>query len=105
MKAPRPGVPDGGDGLQVWRVAADEYIENKISPGQPKRSGLSVWIVGGGGHNPHRKKVTRYEMSRMVRTDSLKEKDRVGWIHLAQNTVQWQALVNTIMNQERPQIY
>jgi hypothetical protein len=41
----RPQVADGGDGLQIWRVAAN--ILNKQSR-QPTRGGLPDWGFGVG---------------------------------------------------------
>jgi hypothetical protein len=46
----RPQVADGGDGLQIWRVAAN--ILNK----QPTRGGPPAWGLGVGLTTPHRKK-------------------------------------------------
>jgi hypothetical protein len=56
----RPQVADGGEGLQIWRVASN--ILNKQSrtadKGWPSSLGL-----GGGLTTPHLKKIVRYEMS------------------------------------------
>jgi hypothetical protein len=53
----RPLVADGGEGLQIWRVAAN--ILNK-----QLRTADKGWLGGwaGGLTTPHRKKETRYEM-------------------------------------------
>jgi hypothetical protein len=47
----RPQVADGGDGLQIWRVA--ENILNKLS----RKADLSVWgfAVGLTTHNNNNK--------------------------------------------------
>jgi hypothetical protein len=58
----RPQVADGGEGLQIWRVAANIYWI--ISRGQPTRGGRPAWGLGGVLTTPHRKKKeTCYEMS------------------------------------------
>jgi hypothetical protein len=44
----RPQIADGGDGLQIWRVAAN--ILNK-RPRQPTRGGPPDWGVGRGANN------------------------------------------------------
>jgi hypothetical protein len=49
----RPQVADGGDGLQIWTVAAN--ILNEKS-GQPTRGGPPAWGLGVGLTAPHRKK-------------------------------------------------
>jgi hypothetical protein len=49
----RPQVADGGDGLQIWRVAAN--ILNKQSRTTDKKWSSSLG-VGRGATNPHRKK-------------------------------------------------
>jgi hypothetical protein len=48
-----PGVVDGGDGLQVWRVAANIY---SISRGQTTRGVPPAWGLGEGLTTLHRKK-------------------------------------------------
>jgi hypothetical protein len=53
----RPQVADGGEGLQIWRVAAN--ILNKQSRTADK-GWPSSWGVG--LTTPHHKKETRYEM-------------------------------------------
>jgi hypothetical protein len=59
LSPPRPQVADGGEGLQIWRVAAN--ILNKQSQTADKGWSSSLG-VGRGANNPHRKKVMRYEM-------------------------------------------
>jgi hypothetical protein len=54
----RPQVADG-EGLQIWRVAAN--ILNKQSR-QPTRGGPSAWGLGVGLTTPHRKNIMCYEM-------------------------------------------
>jgi hypothetical protein len=49
----RPQVADGGDGLQIWRVAVN--IRNKQS-GQPTRGSPPAGVVGHGLPTAHRKK-------------------------------------------------
>jgi hypothetical protein len=53
----RPQVADGGDRLQIWRVAANTL--NKQS--RPADKGLGV-----GPTTPHRKKLVCYEMVYMT---------------------------------------
>jgi hypothetical protein len=62
----RPQVADGGESLQIWRVAAN--ILNKQSRTADK-GGPPAWGLGGGLTTPHRKKGTRYEM--LQRTSEL----------------------------------
>jgi hypothetical protein len=50
----RPRVADGGDGLQIWRVAAS--ILNKQSR-TADRGGPPAWRLGGRLKTHHRKKV------------------------------------------------
>jgi hypothetical protein len=59
----RPQVADGGEGLQIWRVAAN--ILNKQSRTADKGWPSSLG-VGLGRTTPHRKKETRYEMLKMA---------------------------------------
>jgi hypothetical protein len=59
----RPQVAGGGDGLQIWRVAAN--ILN-ISRGQPTMGGPPAWGLGVGLITPHRKKIS---LLRNVTTD------------------------------------
>jgi hypothetical protein len=49
----RPQVADGGDGLQIWRAAAN--ILNKQS-GKPARGGPTTWLLDVGLTTPQRKK-------------------------------------------------
>jgi hypothetical protein len=56
----RPQVADGGEGLQIWRVAAN--ILNKQSR-QPTRDGPPAWGLSVGLTTPHRKKRACYENS------------------------------------------
>jgi hypothetical protein len=56
----RPQVADGGNGLRIWRVAAN--ILNS-SRGQPTRGGPPAWGLGMWLTTPHRKKVTCYKNS------------------------------------------
>jgi hypothetical protein len=49
----RPQVADGGDGLQIWRVAAN-ILNN--SRGQSTRGGPPAWGLGVGLITLHRKK-------------------------------------------------
>jgi hypothetical protein len=61
----RPQVADGGNSLQIWRVAAN--ILNKqswISAGGPPAWGLSVGLT-----TPPRKKLSSYENSLKVYYD------------------------------------
>jgi hypothetical protein len=48
----RPQVADGGDALQVSRVAAN--VLNK----QPTRGGPPAWGLGVGLTTPHRRKIS-----------------------------------------------
>jgi hypothetical protein len=48
----RPQVVDGGDGLQIWRVAANVL---NMSSGQPTGGGPLAWGFGGGLTTHHRK--------------------------------------------------
>jgi hypothetical protein len=50
----RPQVADGGDALQVWRVAAD--ILNKLLRGKATRGNTPAWGLGVGLTTAHRKK-------------------------------------------------
>jgi hypothetical protein len=54
-----PQVADGGEGLQIWRVAAD--ILNKQSRTADKGWPSSLG-VGRGANNSHRNKRNMYEM-------------------------------------------
>jgi hypothetical protein len=54
----RPQVADGGNTLQVWRVAAN--ILNKQSR-TPDKGGPPAWGLGVGLTTPHRKKSPCYE--------------------------------------------
>jgi hypothetical protein len=120
----RPQVTDGGEGLQIWRVAAN--ILNKQSrtadKGWPSNLG-----VGRGLTPPHRKKrntlrnVTKgLGIGRILWHDLRHGKwlgrprrrwednikmdfweigfGDVDWIHWAQDRDRWRALVNTVMN-------
>jgi hypothetical protein len=66
----RPQVADGGNTLQVWRVAAN--ILNKRR-GQPTRGGPRAWGLGVGLTTPRRKNklVTKPNMKPRNWTDSL----------------------------------
>jgi hypothetical protein len=51
----RPQVADGGDGLQIWRIAANTNILNKHR-GQPPRGSPPALGLGVGLTTPHLKK-------------------------------------------------
>jgi hypothetical protein len=57
----RPQVADGGNGLQIWRVAAN--IFNKQSRTADKRWSSNFSGLGVGLTTPHRKKLSCYENS------------------------------------------
>jgi hypothetical protein len=46
----RPQVADRGDGLKIWRVAANILNKQSLTGG-----GLPAWGLGGGLTIPHRK--------------------------------------------------
>jgi hypothetical protein len=55
----RPQVANGGEGLQIWRVAANILNNELRTAGKGWPSSLRV---GRGLTTPHHKKETRYEM-------------------------------------------
>jgi len=57
----RPQVADGGDGLQIWRFAANTWINSR---GQPTRNGSPSWRLGGKLTTRHHNKPVCYEMLR-----------------------------------------
>jgi hypothetical protein len=65
----RPQVADGGDGVHIWRVAANIL---KNSRRQPTGGDLAAWGLGGGQTTHHR---NNSDLLRNV-SDSL----RPGWI-------------------------
>jgi len=50
---------NGGEGLQIWRVAVNTLI---ISCGQLTRGGPSAWGFGIGLTTPHHKKLICYKV-------------------------------------------
>jgi hypothetical protein len=45
-------VADGGDGLQIWRVAANILVSHR----QPTKGGFPAWALCVGLTTPHHKK-------------------------------------------------
>jgi hypothetical protein len=74
-------VADGGDGLQIWRAAAN--IFNKQTQ---TRSGLPVWGLGEVLTTPHHKKqlVTKFYTGTRNWTDSLERPRRI-WLRVGAN--------------------
>jgi hypothetical protein len=66
----RPQVADGGNDLQIWRVAANIL---KSSSGQPTRGCPPAWGLGVGLTTPHLKNflVTKIHKKPRTWTDSL----------------------------------
>jgi hypothetical protein len=67
----RPQVANGGDGLQIWRVAAN--ILNKQSR-TADRGDPPAWGLSGGLATPQRKTpifVRQHSKEHLTRTDSL----------------------------------
>jgi hypothetical protein len=89
----RPQVADGGDALQVWRVAVN--ILNRQSRTAYK-GGPPAWRLGV-RLTTNRKKYTCYE-----RSQEASDLDGMDWIDLAEDMNQWRALVNTVMNLQVP---
>jgi hypothetical protein len=54
----RPQVEEGGDALQVWRVAVNILKKQSRTAGKGWSSGL---VVGPGVTTPHHKKLACYE--------------------------------------------
>jgi hypothetical protein len=90
----RRQVTDGGDGLQMWRVAAN--ILNKQSRTADKRWSSSLG-VGHGANNFSPYKISLLSQ-RASDLDSLDRRPN----YLAQDMDQWRALVNTVMNLRVP---
>jgi hypothetical protein len=94
----RPRAADGGEGLQIWRVA--ENTLNKQSRAGT-RGGLPAWGLGGGPKIPHSKRsllrngTQRFGLQRLGW-------EVVDWIHLAPDRDQWRAVMNTVMNLSVP---
>jgi hypothetical protein len=76
-------VAEGGNGPQIWRVAAN--ILNKQLQTSNKRC-LSAWGLGVGLPTPHLKKCIL-----------LRNVTRILW-DLAEDRDQWRALGNMVMN-------
>jgi hypothetical protein len=76
----RPQVADGGEGLQIWRVAAN--ILDKQSRTADK-GGPPAWGLDGGLTTPHRKKRNTLR--------NVTEGLRIGRIHRAQDRDRWRA--------------
>jgi len=86
-----PLVADGGDGLQIWRVAV-KVLNNSL--GQPIRGGPLAWncatdkvLLTG-----NKEVVMKCYTGPRTWTDSLIGWEDVNWIHLAQDRDQWQGL-------------
>jgi hypothetical protein len=73
----RPQVPDRGDTLQIWRVAANITNKHSLTADKcgPPASGLGV----------------------VLRTYTEIRWGGVRWINLAQNMDRWKALVNIVI--------
>jgi hypothetical protein len=54
----RPQVADGGNGLQIWRVAANILNKQSRTADKGWSSSLGVGLT-----TPHRKKLSSYENS------------------------------------------
>jgi hypothetical protein len=84
----RPQISYGGEGLQIWRAAAN--ILNKQSRTADERLSCSLRL-GVGLTTPRCKNVACYEMSQSVWEDNIKmdlkeiEIDGANWITLAQD--------------------
>jgi hypothetical protein len=120
-------VADGGDGLQLWRIATNIMNTQSHTANKKCSSSLGDWVRG--LTIPHRetvmntqKKITgevrnaceilvgKYEGKRTRGRPSRRWDDNirtrlteigwkdVDWIHLAQDKDQWLDLVNTVMN-------
>jgi hypothetical protein len=87
-----PRVRDGGDDLQLWKVAAD--IMNKQSLSADKQ--LSSWGLGEGLRTPHHKKNLLRNATQGLGIRRILCNDLGN--HLVQDGDQLQSFVNTVMN-------
>jgi hypothetical protein len=71
----RPQVADGGDGLQIWSVAVDYWINSRWLP---TRGGPPTWRLGAGLTNSRRKKKLVTKDHKKLRTwkDSLDKRPK-----------------------------
>jgi hypothetical protein len=83
----RPHVADGGDGLQIWKVAAN--IINKQSRATDKGWASSLWIWGGANNSSPEKKINllgkfirSLGLGRILWINALSQIDRMGWYGL-----------------------
>jgi hypothetical protein len=63
MSCARPQVADGGEGLQICRIAGNTFNRSHV---QLRRGGPPAWELGGELTTPYRKIFAYYEMIHRV---------------------------------------
>jgi hypothetical protein len=92
----RPQDADGGNALQVWRVAAN--ILNKQSRTADKGWSSSLGIGRGANNSSPQKISSLRQFSRKIKMDLSEIGLGLDWIDLAQDRDQWRALMNRVMH-------